>query len=117
MSLEKSMAVIPSSAQQKQSLSGRRLHCSFPLLQSHSFSRCIIYREGSRHCAEGILEMYLLINKGLISFAGLVSLYSQLSPFSIWCIHTTVVLAAAGHSGDKSGKVSLGNGLQKGSGS
>lgn len=36
-------------------------------------------------------------------------------PFSIQHIQAAVVLAAAGHSGDKSGKVSLGNGLQKGS--
>lgn len=41
---------------------------------------------------------------------------SQNSPFSIQHIHAAVVLAAAGHSGDKSGEAGLGNGVRKGSG-
>ncbi len=46
-----------------------------------------------------------------------MSLYKIRTAHSAFSAFNAVVLAAAGHSGDKSGKVSLGNGLQKGSGS
>ena len=41
----------------------------------------------------------------------------SISAHSALCIHAASVLAASGHSGDKSGEVSLGNGLQKRPGS
>ena len=62
----------------------------------------------------------LLIKKGPISlkhWTFVESMFSHNSQFRIQDIHTAVVLAAAGHSGDKSEEVSPGNGLQKGSGS
>ncbi len=80
-----------------------------------------------RHClGSGSLHKRISLKYTFNNKQGLISLqhqaftelvHSQNSPFSIQCVLTAVVLAAAGRSGDKSGKVSLGNGLQKGSGS
>ena len=71
-----------------------------------------------RHIVQKVSLKYTFNKQRPPFFAALLlSQHSQNSPFRIKRIHAAVVLAAAGHSGDKSGEVSPGNGLQKGSGS
>lgn len=71
-----------------------------------------------QHIAQKVsLKYTFLINKynflAALEFHGAQTQSEQ----PIQRIHTAVILAAAGHCSDKSGEVSLGNGLQKESGS
>ena len=74
----------------------------------------------SEHCTESNLKIYFNKHSKLMQqwvFTGPKQDQDSISAHSALCIHAASVLAASGHSGDKSGEVSLGNGLQKRPGS